>query len=111
MWGVGFIKIQNYKLTFLPTFEEDLNEIVDYISISLNNPPAAYKLVDDLESAILKRAKAPLMLSPYQSLKERKHSYYRINVRNFSIFYIVYDNTIEVRRVIYSKRDVAKLLK
>lgn len=103
--------MQIYKLTFLPTFEEDLNEIVDYISISLSNPHAAYKLVDDIESAILKRAQSPLMFSPYQSLKERKHPYYRINVRNFSIFYIVYDNIMEVRRIIYSKRDIAKLLK
>ena len=32
---------KHYKLRILPLFEEDLNEIVDYISIRLQNPIAA----------------------------------------------------------------------
>lgn len=44
-----------YRLTFLPLFEDDLNEIVDYITFELNNHEAANRLVDDVESAILKR--------------------------------------------------------
>ena len=30
-----------YRLTFLSLFEDDLNEIVDYITFELNNPEAA----------------------------------------------------------------------
>ena len=37
-----------YRLTFLPLFEDDLNEIVDYITFELNNPEAASRLVDDV---------------------------------------------------------------
>ena len=32
---------KHYKLRFLPLFEEDLNEIVDYITNRLKNPIAA----------------------------------------------------------------------
>lgn len=32
---------KHYKLRILPLFEDDLNEIVDYISIHLQNPIAA----------------------------------------------------------------------
>ena len=37
-----------YRLTFLPLFEDDLNEIVDYITFELNNHEAANRLVDDV---------------------------------------------------------------
>lgn len=46
---------QIYKLAFLPLFEEDLNEIVDYIAVKLMNPLAAHRLVNDIEFAIQKR--------------------------------------------------------
>lgn len=101
---------KNYKLTFLPLFEEDLNEIVDYISYTLQNPQAARRLVDDIESAILERLESPLMFAPYPSSKSRKNPYYRINVRNYSIFYVVTDKTMEVRRVIYTKRNIDNIL-
>ncbi len=35
---------QRYKLSFIPLFEEDLNEITDYIANHLQNPDAAPRL-------------------------------------------------------------------
>lgn len=101
---------KRYKLSFLPLFEQDLNEIVDYISIDLNNPKAARKLVDDIEKAILKRLETPLIYAPYQSSKIRKNSYYKIKVKNFLIFYVVIDDTMEVRRILYSRRNIDNLI-
>ena len=101
---------KTYKPSVLPLFEEDLNEIVDYISNKLQNPDAALRLVDDIEIAINTRLETPLAFAPFQSAKERPHPYYRINVRNFSVFYVVIDDVMEVRRVMYSKRDIDNLL-
>lgn len=101
----------NYDLTFLPLFYEDLVEIVDYITNTLKNPKAAYKLVDDVEKAIMKRLEAPLAFSPYPSSKSRKYPYYRIHIRNFTVFYVVIGNTMEIRRILYSKRNLDTLLK
>ena len=67
--------MKKYKLSFLLLFEEDLNEIVDYISTDLQNPSAADHLVDDIESAIYKRLEAPLSFAPYPSSKKRPHPY------------------------------------
>lgn len=102
---------RTYKLTFLPLFEKDLLEITDYITNKLQNPSASQRLVDDVELAIAKRLEMPLSFAPYQSSKIRNHPYYRINVRNFSIFYVVIDDTMEVRRLLYSKRNIDELLK
>ncbi len=104
------MKRQNYKLRFLPIFEDDLNAIIDYIVNTLKNVEAANCLVDDVENAILKRLEMPLSFPRYQSKKQRLHPYYRINVRNFSIFYVVIDNTMEVRRILYNKRDIENIL-
>ena len=105
------MKKQSYKLTFLPLFEEDLLKVTDYITNTLQNPSAAHHLVDDIELAIVKRLEMTLSFAPYQSLKIRNHPYYRINVRNFSIFYVVIDDTMEVRRLLYSKRNIDELIR
>lgn len=102
---------QTFKLTFLPLFEEDLLEVTDYITNMLQNPSAVHRLVDDIELAIVKRLEMPLSFAPYQSSKIRNYPYYRINVRNFSIFYVVIDDTMEVRRLLYSKRNIDELIK
>ena len=40
---------KHYNLRILPLFEDDLNEILDYISFHLHNPSAADTLIDDVE--------------------------------------------------------------
>lgn len=49
------MKTGRFKLRYLPLFEQDLLQSVDYISHVLNNPQAAEKLIDDVEAAIVKR--------------------------------------------------------
>ena len=100
-----------YNLSFLPIFQEDLYEVTDYITNTLKNPGAAHRLLDDIEFAISKRLEIPLSFPKYQSSKLRKQVYYRINVRNFSIFYVVIGNTMEVRRLLYAKKNIDELLR
>lgn len=99
---------KHYELSILPLFEEDLSEIVDYITDRLRNPAAAERLVDDVENAILERLSCAESFEPYHSSRERQHSYYRIQVRNFTVFYVVIGNTMEVRRILYSSSNWKK---
>lgn len=46
---------KKYRLQYLPLFEQDLIEIVHYITYVLKNPDAALRLADDVEAAILER--------------------------------------------------------
>jgi len=101
---------KRYKLSVLPLFEEDLNEILDYIAFHLNNPNAANRLIDDVEAAIQKRLEMPESFEPFPSTREREHPYYTIQIRNYTVFYVVIDGTMEVRRILYSRRDMGKLL-
>ncbi len=99
---------RHYKLRFLPLFEDDLNGIVDYIAGHLKNPIAADRLVDDVQKAIQERLTCAEAFEQYHSAKERQYPYYRINVRNYTIFYVVMDDVMEVRRIVYSRRDLTK---
>ncbi len=102
------MKEKQYKLRFLPLFEEDLNSIVDYIAGRLKNPDAADKLVDDVQKAIRARQSCAESFEKYPSAKERLYPYYRINIRNYTVFYVVIGDVMEVRRIVYSRRDLSK---
>ena len=93
---------KRYKLRFLPLFEDDLNGIVDYIAFRLKNPIAAEALVNDVQKAIQDRLSCAKAFEPYHSAN------YRISVRNYTIFYVVIDDVMEVRRIVYSRRDLRK---
>ena len=101
---------KHYKLRILPLFEDDLNEVVDYITYRLRNPIVAEALVDEVEKAIYERLSCAESFAPYPSSRERKYPYYPIQVKNFTIFYVVIGNTMEVRRIIYSRRNMEKLI-
>ena len=99
-----------YSIEYLPLFEQDLAAARNYIAQTLQNPTAATRLVDDTEKAILKRLNNPLVFPQYISVKDRKHPYYRINIRNYSVFYVVIGNVMEVRRFVYSKRNLKDII-
>ena len=99
---------KHYKLRILPLFEDDLNEVVDYISIHHQSPIAAEHFVDAVETAIYERLSCAEAFEPYSSAKERRYPYYRISVKNDTIFYVVIGDTMEIRRIIYSRRDLDK---
>ena len=103
-------KAGKYQLRYLPLFEEDLAAVKDYIAKELQNPAAAQSLVLAVEKAILQRLNSPLAFEAYRSKHQRKHVYYRIYVKNYTVFYVVIKDIMEVRRFIYSGRDMTRLV-
>lgn len=102
---------RNYKLVFLPLVEEDLTEIVLYISHQLQNPTSAMHVMSRIRDAIFERSLAPESFQKYDSAKNRSDTYYRINIgKSYSVFYVVKGKTMEVRRILYSARDIDSLL-
>ena len=101
-----------YHLRYLPIFEQDLISTASYITNVLKNDKmdAALRLVDDIEAAILERLNNPVAFEPYISAKKRDYPYYKIYVRNYVIYYVVIDDVMEVRRLLYGARDTDKHL-
>lgn len=102
--------MKKYTLRYLPLAQEDLFEIVDYIQNNLQNPIAAQNTLDRIEAAILERLNAPESYAVWQSKKKRDYPYRRINVGNYTVWYVVIDYVMEVRRILYSRRNEDELI-
>lgn len=107
---------RTYKLRYLPLFEDDLSKIINYIVFKLKNHQAADNLIYNIETAIMDRLKNAESFETYQSTKDRKHPHYRIYIKNYIIYYVVICDkaedikTMEVRRILYNKRDKGNLI-
>ena len=100
----------SFKLRYSPLFYEDLDKITDYLLLELQNELAAKTLVSTAEAAIKKRLISPLSTTPYHSINSRQHPYRRILVGNYLIFYVVIDNTMIIRRMLYGRRELDRIL-
>ena len=101
---------KKYKIKYLPLFYNDLDQITDYIMYKLNNEIAANNFVDELENEINKRACSPDAYEKHISAKKRQYTYYKIYVKNYIVFYTVKGDTMDVRRILYSRRNFDKLV-
>ena len=99
-----------YTLRYLPLAEQDLSEIVNYIQNNLENPIAAENTLSKIEAAILERLESPESFAVWQSSKQRTYPYRKINVGNYTVWYVVIDHIMEVRRILYSRRDEETLI-
>lgn len=101
---------KKYKVIYLPLFYKDLGNIVNYIAYDLNNVSAAQNLLDEIQTVIETRTLFPTSYEKYYSNRKRKNTYYRIYVKNYVIFYVVHNDIMEVRRILYNKRNLDTLI-
>lgn len=99
-----------YTLRYLPLAKQDLSEIVNYIQNNLENPIAAENTLSKIEAAILERLESPESFAVWQSKKQRPYPYRKINVGNYTVWYVVIDHIMEARRILYSRRDEETLI-
>ena len=100
----------SFKLRYSPLFYDDLDKITNYILLDLKNEAAARTLIHDIEVAIKKCLDNPSQVSLYPSMNRRKYEYRRILVGSYLVFYVVIEHTMIVRRLLYGRRDLDKIL-
>ena len=100
---------EKYTLDIRPTFIEELDRAVAYIELHLCNPIAADKLVAEVYEAIDRALECPLVTAPRYSPPDVRQPYYTIQVGNYTVFYIVHGQVMEVRWFRYSRstRDLS----
>ena len=96
---------EEYTLDIRPTFIDELDRTVEYIERTFKNYPAADKLVADVYAAIDERLTAPLAFEPCYRPPDVTQPYYRIYVRNFTVYYVVIGKVMEVRWFRYSRSE------
>lgn len=101
---------KRYEIRVLPLFVDELTQILNYIAFRLQNPRAADDLERAVYDAIVERSSCAEAFEPYHSKLERKHVFYRIYVKNYTIFYTVIGDVMEVQSIFYNKRNIDMLL-
>jgi len=99
------------EIKYLPSFYQELDAIVDYISITLEAPRAALNLVNELDAEIKKLKRLPNAHRLYRPIKPIKTQYRILTVGNYLVFYVVFEKYIEIHRMIYKKRNLSQLIK
>ena len=101
---------KKYEIKYLPTFISQLNNILYYITYELKNKIAADNFYNEVVKQIEIRSNAPESYEVFKTIKDEKIKYYKINVKNYTIFYVVKDNILEIRRIYYSQRNFDNLI-
>lgn len=95
---------RKYKLRYLTLAQSDLQDIVDYICNELSAPDAANDLVDKFDEAISRLELFPFSGPNCYNLNGLKDEYRSLVVENYMVFYVVFDDIVEIRRILYGKR-------
>lgn len=100
----------SYKIIYFPAATEDIIGILDYISI--DNPPAAYNLIDKIDTSI-----GSLSLFPYKGVIPKdfhlkSKGYRMLIIDSYIVFYFVNEplKTIEIMRILSSKQNYKTFL-
>ncbi|BDC92086.1 Plasmid stabilization system protein ParE [Treponema bryantii] len=100
-----------YTIKFIPLARQDLTDIVNYILNEFQNPIAAENTLNKIEKAIYERLEdGPESFAIWPSTKNREHPYRRINVGNYTVWYVVIDNVMEIRRIQPARRNEERFL-
>ena len=99
-----------YKVKYLLSFINELNEIIYYITFKLKNKVAAERLFDNVIENIEKRSESPEGYEIYKGKTNGNIKWYRIYVGKFTIFYTVNSNVMIIAHIIYSARNLDNLI-
>lgn len=99
-----------YSVSFLPAALADIENIVRYIAITLENPAASERLAEAIVNAAESLETLPYRHRVYQPLRPLKNEYRVMRVNNYLVFYWVEEEPprVTIARVLYAKSNVAK---
>ena len=104
--------METYKIQISDTAEKDLSEILDYISIRLQEPVVALNLLHRIQKEILSLHRMPeryrLVTDDYLAAR----GFRILRVENYLVFYTVDQehSMVNIVRVLYGKREWNTLL-
>ena len=98
-----------YTIKYFPKFVSQLDNIFYYFVYELKNKIVAENFYKEVFNKIEKRSYNPTAFQVFKTTKEGVN-WYKINVKNFVVLYVVKNEVMEVRRIFYNKRDLNQLI-
>ncbi len=99
---------QKYKVQIYPSAERDLAEIVDYLNTL--SADAAFRYYDLLVEEISSLSTLPERCPHPRDLALTAKGYRYLIVKDYLVFYMVVGDTVQIRRILYGRRDYRSIL-
>jgi toxin ParE1/3/4 len=99
---------KKYPINYLPSAEQDLTDIVEYIM--LDDPTTALNLLNQFDESISILEMFPHSGAIPNDLRLQRLNYRMLVVQNHLVFYVFINDTIEIRRILHGKRKYGFLL-
>ena len=100
--------MEQYEIRIFPTAKQDLLDVIDYLNTLSRD--SALKCYDRLVSEIASLSTMPERCPRPRDLALAAKGYRYLAVGNYLVFYVVAGNTVQIRRILYARRDYKKLL-
>ena len=100
--------MERYSVKIFPTAQNDLKSIVDYLNTL--SPDVAVRYYDLIIEKVETLQTLPERCALARDVQLRLRGYRLLHVENYIVFYIVNGSTVEVRRILYAKRQYEELL-
>ncbi len=101
-----------YKVVQTDLFQSDLDDVIRYIALALNNKSAATALLDAMDRCFDDLGRTPLMYEVCRDPHLRELGYRRAVIRNYIMVYKVDDTArrVTVLRLFHGKQDYENLI-
>ena len=100
--------METYNVRIYPSAKRDLEEIIDYLNTLSKD--AALKYYDILAQEIGSLSPMPERCPHPRDIALAAKGYRFLTVKNYLVFYVVIGDTVQIRRILYAKRDYVHLL-
>ena len=100
--------MDKYKVKIYPAAQMDLNDIVSYLNTL--SPQAAIRYYDLLVEKIGSLAEMPERCPFVRNIALKVKGYRYLIVENYLVFFVVKGDTVQIRRILYNKRQYKGLL-
>lgn len=99
---------KKYKIEYLPIAEQNLTDIIEYIS--LDSPQSLLSLLENIDVSISNLADFPFIGLTPRDLRLERLNYRILVVSSYLGFYVVKNDCVEIRRILHGKRKYQFLL-
>lgn len=100
--------METYKVRIYPAAKQDLLDIVDYLNTL--SPDAAVRMYDKITQEIMSLSKMPERCPRPRDLALVAKGYRYLIVEKYLVFYVVAHDTVQIRRILYGRRNYQQLL-
>lgn len=100
--------MENYRIKIFPRAKQDMEEVIDYLNTL--SPDVALKYYDLLVEEIAGLSQMPERCPRPKDLALAARGYRYLIVKNYLVFYVIAGDTVQIRRILYARRNYKGLL-